>query len=198
MRRFSHLALLITALAGLSGCAAVVIGGAAAGASLSGDPRTLTTQWDDKSIELTAANHLAADSALSDVSNISVYSHNGRVLLIGQTPSAQLKARASQITERVPGVRKVFNELRLSRPVSLGARSQDAWLTSKVKGQMLAAKNFDSGKITVATEAGEVFLLGLVSREQGERAVDLARHVPGVKRVIRAFELVQPTATAQP
>ncbi|PJG59836.1 division/outer membrane stress-associated lipid-binding lipoprotein [Aeromonas cavernicola] len=175
----------------LQGCAAVVVGGAASTAKVSGDRRTLGTQWDDQAIELKAANLLADNKPLSTASKISVYSNNGRVLLVGQTPSDAYKAEAGKIVARVEGVRHVYNELRFGRPVSLGVRSNDSWITSKVKADMLGAKNFDSGKVKVVTENGEVFLIGLVTRPEGDRAVEIARHVSGVKRVIKAFEFAQ-------
>ncbi|HHQ4885382.1 TPA: division/outer membrane stress-associated lipid-binding lipoprotein [Aeromonas veronii] len=175
----------------LQSCAAVVVGGAAGTAKVSGDRRTMSAQWDDQSIELKAANLLADNKPLSAASKISVYSNNGRVLLVGQTPSDVYKIEAGKIVSRIEGVRHVYNELRLGQPVSLTTRSNDTWLTSKVKADMFGTKNFDSAKVKVVTENGEVFLIGLVTRQEGEQAVNIARHVSGVKRVIKAFEYAQ-------
>lgn len=175
----------------LQGCAAVVVGGAAGTAKVSGDRRTLGAQWDDQTIELKAANLLADNKPLSAASKISVYSNNARVLLVGQTPSEAYKLEAGKIVGRIDGVRHVYNELRLGEPASFTTRSNDSWITSKVKADMFAAKNFDSAKVKVVTENGEVFLIGLVTREEGEQAVNIARHVSGVKRVIKAFEYAQ-------
>ena len=184
------LALLTGALL-LQGCAAVVVGGAAGTAKATGDRRTLGAQWDDQTIELKAANLLADNKSLSASSKISVYSNNGRVLLVGQTPSDAYKLEAGKIVARIDGVRHVYNELRLGQPVSIGVRSNDSWITSKVRADMLGAKNFDSAKVKVVTENGEVFLIGLVTRQEGDQAVEIARHVSGVKRVIKAFEFAQ-------
>ncbi|QFI55755.1 division/outer membrane stress-associated lipid-binding lipoprotein [Aeromonas simiae] len=186
--------LLIGLLAGsllLQGCAAVFAGGAATTAKVAGDRRTVGAQWDDQTIELKSANLLADNKQLSAASKISVYSNNGRVLLIGQTPSEAYKVEAGRIVSRVSGVRHVYNELRIRQPVDLSVRSNDTWITSKVRTDMLGAKNFDSGKVKVVTENGEVFLIGLVTRAEGDRAVEIARHVSGVKQVIKAFEYVQ-------
>ena len=184
------LALLTGALL-LQGCAAVVVGGAAGTAKATGDRRTLGAQWDDQAIELKAANLLADNKPLSAASKISVYSNNGRVLLVGQTPSDAYKQEAGKIVGRIEGVRHVYNELRLGKPVSIGVRSNDAWITSKVRADMLGTKNFDSTKVKVVTENSEVFLIGLVTRQEGDQAVEIARHVSGVKQVIKAFEFAQ-------
>ena len=184
------LALLTGALL-LQGCAAVVVGGAAGTAKATGDRRTLGAQWDDQAIELKAANLLADNKPLSAASKISVYSNNGRVLLVGQTPSDAYKQEAGKIVGRIEGVRHVYNELRLGKPVSIGVRSNDPWITSKVRADMLGTKNFDSTKVKVVTENSEVFLIGLVTRQEGDQAVEIARHVSGVKQVIKAFEFAQ-------
>ena len=184
------LALLTGALL-LQGCAAVVVGGAAGTAKATGDRRTLGAQWDDQTIELKAANLLADNKSLSASSKISVYSNNGRVLLVGQTPSDAYKQEAGKIVGRIEGVRHVYNELRLGTPVSIGVRSNDTWITSKVRADMLGTKNFDSTKVKVVTENSEVFLIGLVTRQEGDQAVEIARHVSGVKQVIKAFEFAQ-------
>ena len=184
------LGLLVSTLL-LQGCAALVVGGAAGTAKASGDRRTLGAQWDDQTIELKAANLLADNKPLSAASKISVYSNNGRVLLVGQTPSDVYKIEAGKIVSRIEGVRHVYNELRIGQPASLTTRSNDSWITSKVKADMFGTKNFDSTKVKVVTENGEVFLIGLVTRQEGEQAVNIARHVTGVKRVIKAFEFAQ-------
>ncbi|MOA08228.1 outer membrane lipoprotein [compost metagenome] len=75
--------------------------------------------------------------------------------------------------------------------MSIGVRSNDSWITSKVRADMLAAKDFDSTKVKVVTENSEVFLIGLVTRKEGDQAVEIARHVSGVKQVIKAFEFAQ-------
>ncbi|MGE6106923.1 division/outer membrane stress-associated lipid-binding lipoprotein [Aeromonas sobria] len=182
---------LVTGTLLLQGCAAVLVGGAAGTATSAGDRRTLSTQWDDQAIELKAANLLADNKALSAASKISVYSNNGRVLLVGQTPTDAYKLAAGQTVGRIEGARHVYNELRLGKPVSIATRSNDSWITSKVRADMLATKNFDSTKVKVVTENGEVFLIGLVTRKEGEQSVEIARHVSGVTRVIKAFEYAQ-------
>lgn len=191
MKMMTLLGSLLVSLFLLQGCAVVAAGGAVTTAQVAGDRRTVGVQLDDQNIELKAAKLLSDNKKLSAASKISVYSNNARVLLIGQTPSEAYKQDAGRIVSRVEGVRHVYNELRIGKPVSFTTRSNDSWITSKVRADMLGAKNFDSGKVKVVTENGEVFLIGLVTREEGERAVEIARHVAGVKRVIKAFEYAQ-------
>ena len=186
--------LLLGLLAGtllLQGCAAVVVGGAAGTAKASGDRRTLGAQWDDQAIELKAANLLADNKPLSAASKISVYSNNGRVLLVGQTPSEEFKRDAEDRVHKVEGVRHVYNELQIRKPIGFDRQSNDSWITSKVKSQMLVTKGVDSTRFKVITENSVVYLMGLVTRAEADKAIDIARHVSGVNKVVKVFEYVQ-------
>jgi osmotically-inducible protein OsmY len=51
--------------------------------------------------------------------------------------------------------------------------------------------------VKVATEAGVVYLMGLVTKSEAEVATKVARTTSGVKRVVRVFEYI-PDAKANP
>lgn len=124
----------------------------------------------------------------SPSSHIVVTSYNGVVLLAGQTPRSDLKAMAEQATRRVQGISKVHNELQVLQPTSLLARSNDSLLTTKIKAQMVADASVPGSRIKVITENGIVYLLGIVSRQEANRATTLAQGVAGVQRIVRLFQ----------
>jgi osmotically-inducible protein OsmY len=190
MNKYLLLALL-TGLTQLQGCAGVVAAGAATGAVVIHDRRSLGTVIDDQGIELKGAHSIAERKDISTASRIRVFSNNGMVLLVGQTPYSQYSNEAKAIVNKIQGVRRVYNELRIRKPVSLSVQSNDTWITSKIKTRMLAEKHFDSTRFSVVTEDGEVFLMGLVTRAEGDKAVGIARNISGVRKVIRVFEYVQ-------
>ena len=185
------LLLLVTALPLLQGCAGLFVASAATTASIANDRRSFGSVIDDQNIELKAANAIATRSDITKASRISATSINGKVLLVGQTPYTQYSRDAEKLVSRVSGVRHVFNEIRISKPLGFGQQSTDTWITSKVKSQMLAQKGMDSTRFKVVTENGEVFLMGLVTREEAERAVNLTRKISGVRQVIKVFEYIQ-------
>lgn len=185
------LLLLITALPLLQGCAGLFVAGAATTASIANDRRSFGSVIDDQNIELKAANAIATRQDITKASRISATSINGKVLLVGQTPYTQYSRDAEKLVTRVSGVRHVFNEIRITKPLGFGQQSTDTWITSKVKSQMLAQKGMDSTRFKVVTENGEVFLMGLVTREEAERAVNLTRKISGVRQVIKVFEYIQ-------
>jgi len=188
MRLPARYAALIAVLIALQGCAGAVVVGAAATAVAVNDRRTLGSQIDDQSIELRAIHHVTSDKSLYDSSKISIISMNGRVLMIGQTPTAANRAKLEELVSQDDTIRQLYNEVRLGQPVSLATRSHDSWLTTKIKTLMTSRGQLDPTKIKVVTENGEVFLIGLVTGKEAETAVNIARNVSGVKKVVKVFE----------
>ena len=175
----------------LQGCPGVMLVGAGTGIGSATDRRTVGTQISDQAIDMRATHRLGATQPLWADSRLVVITTNGKSLLIGQAPTEAYRQQAEDVVKGVPGVTEVFNEVRLRQPLDVTARSQDTWLTSKVKSTLLAEKNIDGTKIKVVTENGEVFLIGLVTQQEADISVQLARNINGVKRVITVFEFIQ-------
>ena len=175
----------------LHGCAGIVVAGAATTAVVANDRRTFGSVIDDQSIELKAANAITARPELTKSCRISAVSMNGMVLLVGQTPSEEYKRDAEDRVRKVEGVRHVYNELQIRKPIAFDRQSNDSWITSKVKSQMLVTKGVDSTRFKVITENSVVYLMGLVTRAEADKAIDIARHVSGVNKVVKVFEYVQ-------
>ncbi len=190
MRIFSVLAVFITALM-LQGCAAVVIGSAAVATKTATDPRTVGTQVDDGTLELRVANALATDKQIKSETHINATAYQGKVLLTGEAPSQEVADRAKQITTGVDGATEVYNEIRIGANASLGTMSSDTWITTKVRSQLLASDKVKSSNVKVTTEKGEVFLLGLVTEQEGQAAASIASQISGVKHVTTAFTLLK-------
>jgi len=179
----------------LTGCTGLFIAGAAGGAASSQDRRTLPTQLEDSNIEIKSMATLFKDDLLWKGTNIDVVSYNTLVLLVGQAPTATLKKRAERVVKKVPKIKKIYNQIRIAAPVSFFISRNDEYLTTKVKSTMLFTENFPSGKIKVVTENSEVFLLGLVTNTEADKAVEIARNINGVKKVIKVFELIDAATT---
>ncbi|MCP8463721.1 BON domain-containing protein [Pseudomonas sp. ZM23] len=153
--------------------------------------RTIGSKIDDSLIETKVAVNVAkADPALDRDSHIVVISYNGVVLLAGQTPRGDLKNKAEQAAKEVQKVKTVHNELQILQPSSLAARSNDTWLTTKIKSQMIADANVPSTRIKVLTENGIVYMLGLVTRHEGDLATQVVQSVDGVQKIVRLFEYI--------
>lgn len=176
----------------ISGCAPLVIGAAAVGgASIAHDRRTTGTIVDDQAIEAKTIAALYKEPDLMKQSHINVTSYNNIVLLSGETPTEALRTRAGEITKGIEQVRRVYNELIIAAPSSYINRSSDSWLTAQVKAHLVEIrdiKGFDPTRVKVVSENGTVYLMGLVTRQEGNAAAESAREVGGVQRVVKLFE----------
>ena len=183
---------LVLGLAGVvvAGCAGVLVAGGAAAASIAHDRRTTGTVIDDNSIEIKAADMFTLDKELHELANISPTAYNGVLLLTGEAPSEAMRARAEALVAKIEKVRKVHNEVIIAAPSSAMSRSSDALVTANLKAAMLTRKDIDPTRIKVVTSNGTVYLMGLVSRAEAERAVDTARRASGVQRVVKLFEYI--------
>jgi osmotically-inducible protein OsmY len=188
MFKLKNLALLLVPVVFLQGCAPAVVGGAATGASVAYDRRTTGTVIDDQGIEFKASYALFNNKEIYDQSHINVTSYNGVVLLTGETPSESLKQKVTAEVKRIPKVRRIHNELAIAAPSALPSRSSDGWITSKIKAKMTTDERTDPFHVKVVTERGIVYLMGMLSRAEAERAVNLVKNTAGVQRVVKIFE----------
>lgn len=152
--------------------------------------RSIGNKIDDQFLEpeVRSAVENAHKDLGSTTSRVVVTSYNGVILLAGQTPREDLKQRATQAASSVQGVKRVHNELQIMLPNSALARSNDALLTTKIKTQMLADSTVPSSKIKVVTENGIVYLMGIITRQEGQRASNLVQSVNGVQKIVKLFQ----------
>ena len=150
--------------------------------------RTPGVAIDDNVLEVLVESEIRKSNPEFKGSHIAVVAYNGVVLLVGQIPAAHLKTQATEVTQKLRRVKRVHNEFTVGGPISFFARSNDTWLTSKVKSRLIANKEVSGLRIKVATEDGVVYLLGLVSREQADKAVTIAQKVYGVQKIVKVFE----------
>lgn len=173
----------------LQGC--IFVAGAAAGAAAIAvvyDHRTISNTLQDTQISKKIYDRIKLVPALRDESHIDVTVFNRVVLLTGETPNPAWRQQAEEIAKSVPNVQRVYNQIAIQGPTSSLTRTSDSWITTKIKGQMLATEDLKSGSIKVVTQNGVVFLLGIVTRQQADIAVDIARQVSGVQKVVKVFQ----------
>lgn len=188
MRLLNQLLLVAAVCSALSGCFPVVAGGAAAGGLAAADRRTSGAYVEDEGIEWKAQAQI--NDALGDNIHVNVTSYNRNVLLTGEAFDETAKSKAEAIAKSIDNVRNVTNELQVAGKSSLTSRSNDTLLTSKVKGQMLKENRFPANYVKVVTEKSVVYLMGMVTRQEAEMAVEIARNTDGVEKVVKVFEYV--------
>ena len=172
----------------LGGCFGAAVVGVGAGALMVADRRISESYLADEGIELRAGSRISEQHGSN--AHVNVTSYNRRVLLTGEAPDAAAKANIEKIVAGVPNVKAVINELQIGPATSIGNRSNDTFITSKVKARFVDAGKFSSHLVKVVTEAGSVFLLGIVTQAEADSAVEVARTTAGVQKVVRVFEII--------
>lgn len=172
----------------LTGCFPLVAGGMAGGALVIADRRNPGTQAIDRGIQLEAESFLIKKYGDNLHVNVSVF--NRRVLLTGEVRTEQLKAEVAASVKNMKNVTEVFNELVAAPLSSLSARANDTYLTTRIKSVFVATEGVPSNSMKVVTEASKVYLMGIVTESEANRAVAIARGVPGVKQVTKVFDLI--------
>jgi osmotically-inducible protein OsmY len=176
------------ALAGatlLQGCGALILGGAAATAVMASDRRTTGTYVEDETIEWKVVDRMRNNYAGA---HVNATSYNRRVLLTGEVPNEDAKKKLEAEVRTIVNVKDVVNEMQVAGASSLASRGSDSLVTSNVKARMVNNGKFSPQHVKVVTEAGVVYLMGLVSQQEGDAAVEITRNTSGVSRVVKVFE----------
>jgi osmotically-inducible protein OsmY len=192
--RFNHkniIAKLILAAAFISqltACFPLVAGGAAAGGAVAADRRTSGIYVEDENIELKAVKYM--ETNLGEFAHINVTSYNRNVLLTGEAPDEAAKAKAETYVKSIANVRNVTNEIVVGPKTSISSRSNDTYLTSKVKTKFVTENQFPANYVKIVTENSVVYLLGIVNKTEGDAAAAIASNTDGVEKVVKVFEYI--------
>lgn len=174
----------------LQGCVPLAATGIGAAALMVGDRRSTGVYVEDENIEWKARGRLI--DRFKDT-HVNVTSFNLTVLLTGEVPSEQVKTEVADAIRAIASVKSVVNELVIGGNTAYTARANDTLITTNVKTRFINNGTFSINHVKVVTEANTAFLLGIVTREEAEVAIELARTTAGVSRVIKMFEYIEQT-----
>jgi osmotically-inducible protein OsmY len=175
----------------LTGCvSAVAVGAAGTAAASNLDRRTLGTQIDDKTMTARVSTAINKIPYVEENADISVHVYNSQVLLTGQARMQEIITQATQAAESVGQATKVHNQIRLGEPIPTTSTINDIWLSTKIRALMTTDNNVPMLKLDLIVEDSEVFIMGQLTRQEATAAVELARNIDGVSKVIRVMELI--------
>ncbi|MGR5323364.1 BON domain-containing protein [Vibrio sp. DNB22_17_1] len=178
---------ILCAVLNMSGCAGLFIAGAATTANIVTDTRSTKQIWQDNNIEFEVAA-IGNKAPFKGKVRVVASSYNGTVVLMGQAPTQEWNNELERRAREVEGVKNVHNQIKHKEPLTVTQISNDSWITTKVKSSLLTDSELNGIKVKVITEDSEVFLFGYVTPAQGERAIEIARNISGVKQVIKGFQ----------
>ena len=184
--------LLALAAALLVGCVPMVVGTAV----VATDRRGGGSQVDDELIQMKSGSRL--EEAFPDGRvRVNVTSYNRMVLLTCQVPSDADKATVEQVIAKMDNVQSVINELSVGPATTLKERSNDAYITTKVRASIVDAQDLFANSIKIVTHRGVVYLMGRVTEREANHAAELARGVSGVVKVVKVFEVISEAELAR-
>ena len=166
---------------------------AVTGAQVAYNHSSIQKSVSDQYISTQINRKLYADNRQFLDSNIDVATFNQEVLLTGQVATRAQRSLLENIAKATPDVTHVYNLTEVSPPTPALKRASDAWITTKVKSQLIAMNEIDPNKIKVITENGTVYLMGMVMQDQADIAIDIARNTDGVERVVKMFTYLRPS-----
>jgi osmotically-inducible protein OsmY len=172
----------------LAGCIGAVAVGAGAGALIYADRRQAETIMTDEGIEIRAGNRIS--ERFGDRAHVNITAYNRMALLTGEVPDAAAKAEVEKIVSGIANIKSITNELQIGAVSTLSNRSNDTYITSKVKARFIDAGKFSAAHVKVVTENGVVYLLGFVTQGESAASVEIARTTAGVQKVVRVFEVI--------
>ncbi|MCX7189698.1 MAG: hypothetical protein RLZZ541_938 [Pseudomonadota bacterium] len=175
-----------TLITQFTACVPVVVGGAAAGGAMAADRRTSGIYIEDENIELKALKLM--ETNLGEHAHVNVTSYNRNVLLTGEVPTAESKTKAESLVKEITNIRNMTNEIAISPKSSIGSRSNDSYLTSKIKTKFVTENKFPANYVKVVTENSVVYLIGIVTQAEADAAAEIARNTSGVTKVVKVFE----------
>lgn len=187
-KQLAWAALAIGTLGALQGCIPVIVGGTGMAVAMVSDRRTSGTYVEDESIEWKAVKRI--EERLGDKVHVNATAFNRKLLLTGEALNEASRDEAGRVAAAVENVKEVVNELRIAPTSTLSARSNDTYISSKVKARFVDQKDFRVQQVKVITEAGTVFLMGLVTEKEGQAATEITRTTSGVQKVVRVFEYI--------
>jgi osmotically-inducible protein OsmY len=187
MRKLLAFTLIAAAVPLLQGCFPLAVTGMGGAAIMANDRRTAGTYLEDETIEWKVFGRVREKFSSS---HINATSFNRRVLLTGEVPNDEAKKQVEDVVRAVDNVKEVTNELQVAGASSLASRGNDVLISSNVKARMVNNGRFSPLHVKVLSEAGVVYLMGLVTTQEGDAAVEIARTTSGVNRVVKVFEYV--------
>jgi osmotically-inducible protein OsmY len=187
-RKLLLAAMLVASVPLLQGCFPLAVTGVGTAAVMASDRRTTGMYVEDENIEWKALGRI---SDKYTTSHVNATSYNRRVLLTGEAPTEELKKQIADDIRKIESVVEVTNEIQVAGASSLTARGNDSLITTNVKSRMVNNGKFSPNHVKVVTEAGTVYLMGLVNQAEGDAAVEVARTTSGVRGVVKVFEYIK-------
>lgn len=149
--------------------------------------KSLQDNMSDYSIPIKAWNTLKNEYPNTALKNLHIDSFHRIVLLTGQVPNDELRNQIEASIKSIPNIARIYNATTVSGPLTAKEKIHDSWITTKVKSKMIASNDLYADKIKVVTEGGIVYLIGIITQEEANIVINIAKETEGVTKVVTIF-----------
>lgn len=177
---------------GTTGCAPLLLGGAAAGGAAVAytEERGISGFASDAEIQA-RINNLWFQHSLDLQSRLDMTVDQGRVLLTGKAKDAQMRLDAVRLAWQADGVKEVINEIQIDNESGILDSARDTWISTQLRGRLTFDKSIHSQNFSIDTVNGVVYLMGVAkSQAELDRAINHARSVANVQRVVNYVRVI--------
>ena len=146
---------------------------------------------DDQTLEYSVINRIYSDDRFSQDDHVKVEVKQGVVLLVGETVSEENRELATRLAEADKLTKRVVNDIKVGEETGFGGRLDNSWLTTKVTTILVKENPLpgnDASRVKVVSSQNTVYLMGLVSREEGDVIAEIVRNIGGVEKVVKVFD----------
>lgn len=150
--------------------------------------------FDDQNIEFRVIDAIYDTEEIDRSSHIKVEVYENVVLLMGETTTEANRNLAARVAADVDQVERVVNEIEVRDRDGFGGKVNNSWLTNKVEWAIARADNlegWDRYRIKVVSAGGTVYLMGNLTRAEGDEVAETVRNVRGVDKVVKVFNYLE-------
>ena len=152
-------------------------------------PTAMRVSMEDR-LKAAVANLTSEDIDFRNRPVVEIYHRNGIVLLTGQVTSEEAKSSISNSVAFSAGgdLRRLTNELRVVESIDLSLAESDANLANAANALLASTDPSLAEQVDTVVENSVVYLLGQVTRAQGDASAQLVSGLEGVASVRIVFE----------
>lgn len=149
--------------------------------------KSFQDQATDCYVKINSWNKLKGEYKDEDLKHLQLTCFNRILLMTGQLPSELTRAQVEHFLQSIPKVARIYNATTVGPAPKALDHLQDGWITTKIKSKMITSNELYADKIKIVTENKIVYLLGIVTQDEANAAIKLAKETEGVRKVVNIF-----------
>jgi osmotically-inducible protein OsmY len=148
----------------------------------------------DQFIETNALQKIEQLTELKQKERVKVAAYNGKVLMVGTLETNTIRDKFIANIRIIENIDIIYNELKVESLKSKNQNNKDELISKEISEVLQTIKeypNFDKARVKVVVLAGNVYLMGLVYKEEAQRAATQIQKIENIHKIILLFEYIK-------